>query len=78
MQVIIFIFNTFHRESPTVKKCFEEMQKTLGKRNIRINSINFSSVEKTSTSDSDSSELNTTVISNVPSKANEAEVPAAK
>lgn len=56
------------------------MQKTLHKRNIRINSINFSSVDKTlTTSDSDNSgELNATVIPNVQSEANEVKIPVTK
>lgn len=45
------------------------MKQTLQKRNVRINSINFSSVDETLVSDSDSGELNSTVIPNVQNEA---------
>ncbi|XP_037025615.1 kinesin-like protein Nod isoform X2 [Bradysia coprophila] len=62
-------------ESPTVKQCFDAMKRTLQKRNIRINSINFSEIEGTLTSDSDSGELNSTVIQRLPMEAEEVKDP---
>lgn len=59
------MFFYYHRESPTVKQCFEAMRKTLQKRNIRMDSINYSTLDESSVSDSDNSVLNSTVIPNI-------------
>lgn len=68
------LINDFYnnRDSPAVKQCFEAMRKTLQKRNVRIKSINFSPVDETLTSDSDSGEINSTVI---PNAVNEVKAP---
>lgn len=65
-----------NRESPTVKHCYEAMKRTLQKRNIRINSINFSEMERTIILDKDSAELNLTVMRNAPMGPEEAKEPA--
>ncbi|KAJ6638156.1 Kinesin-like protein Nod, partial [Pseudolycoriella hygida] len=67
-----------HRtESPTVKQCFEAMKRTLQKRNVRLKSINFSPVknDETFASESDSEELDSTVIPKLQPSVKEVAVP---